>query len=61
MLVLNIAEFDWSPIIGGVIGIFIGVVSTYFNKRAEFRALKQNNAALQKENEAIRSFYELEV
>lgn len=61
MLVLNIAEFDWSPIIGGVIGIFIGVVSTYFNKRAEFRALKQNNAALQKENEAIRSSYELEV
>lgn len=61
MLLFNISEFDWSPIIWGVIGIFIGVVSTYFNKRAEFRALKENNAALQKENEAIRSSYELEV
>ena len=61
MLQLKIFEFDWSPIIGGIIGIFIGVVSTYFNKRAEFRALKQTNAALQKENEAIRSSYELEV
>lgn len=53
--------FDWSPIITGVIGILIGGASTYFNKRAEFRALKENNAALQKENEAIRSSYELEV
>lgn len=53
--------FDWSSIITGVIGILIGGASTYFNKRAEFRVLKENNAALQRENEAIRSSYELEV
>lgn len=61
MQIFNISDFDWSPIITGVIGLLIGAVSTYYNKRAEFKVLKENNAALQKENEAIRSSYELEV
>ena len=59
--ILNISEFDWNPIIAGAIGILIGAVSTYFSKRAEFRVLKENNASLQKENEAIRASYELEI
>ena len=54
-------EFGWSPIITGILGVIIGVTSTYFNKRAEFKVLKENNASLQKENEAIRSSYELEI
>lgn len=59
--ILNISAFDWSPIFAGIIGILVGVISTYFNKRAEFKALKENNSSLQKENEAIRSSYELEI
>lgn len=58
---LDIFEFDWRPIIVGVIGILIGTLSTYLKKYAELKALKKNNAELQKENEAIRSTYELEV
>ena len=59
--ILNISELDWTPIVAGVIGILVGVISTYFNKRAEFKVLKENNASLQKENESIRSSYELEI
>lgn len=58
---LDIFEFDWKPIIVGVIGILIGTLLTYLKKYAELKALKKNNAELQKENEAIRSTYELEV
>ena len=59
--ILDISELDWTPIVAGVIGILVGAISTYFNKRAEFKVLKENNASLQKENEAIRSSYELEI
>lgn len=59
--ILDISELDWTPIVAGVIGILVGVISTYFNKRAEFKVLKENNASLQKENESIRSSYELEI
>lgn len=61
MQILNISEFDLTPIAAGAIGILVGIISTYFNKRAEFKVLKENNAFLQKENEAIRFAYELEI
>jgi len=61
LLIFNISYFDWSPIVAGVIGLLIGAVSTYLKKYAELKALKKNNAELQKENEAIHSAYELEV
>lgn len=28
--ILNISEFDWTPIIAEAIGILVGVISTYF-------------------------------
>lgn len=61
MQILDIYELDWSSIVAGVIGMLVGAVSTYLKKYAELKALKKNNAELQKENEAIRSAYELEV
>ena len=61
MQILDIYELDWSSIVAGVIGMLVGAVSTYLKKYAELNALKKNNAELQKENEAIRSAYELEV
>lgn len=61
MHILDISEYDWETIVAGIIGILVGTISTYLNKRAEFKVLKENNASLQKENESIRSSYELEI